>query len=81
MKRALLALIRMYQLTISVLLGPRCRFYPTCSSYSSQAIDTHGVNKGLRMSLARIGKCHPFHSGGYDPVPNDPQLTAVEKGT
>ena len=80
MKRSLLALIRIYQLVISVFLGPSCRFYPTCSSYSSQAIDTHGVLKGLRMSAFRIGKCHPFHPGGYDPVPDDPRLDAVEEG-
>ena len=80
MKRALLALIRMYQLTISALIGPHCRFHPTCSTYSFQAIDAHGVSKGLRMSVVRICKCHPFHPGGCDPVPNDPQLTAVEKG-
>ena len=80
MKRALLAIIRIYQLTISVLLGPHCRFHPTCSSYSFHAIDRHGVSRGLQMSAIRIGKCHPFHPGGCDPVPDDSQLTAVEKG-
>ena len=82
MKRSLLALIRIYQLTISVFLGPNCRFYPSCSAYSFQAIDAHGVTKGLRMSAVRIGKCHPLHPGGYDPVPNDPRLNAnaVEEG-
>jgi putative membrane protein insertion efficiency factor len=79
MKRTLLAIIRIYQLTISVFLGPHCRFYPNCSSYSSKAIDTHGPIKGLRLSAIRIGKCHPFHPGGYDPVPNDPRLNAVEE--
>ena len=80
MKRALLALIRIYQLTISVLLGPHCRFHPTCSTYSFEAIDAHGVNKGLRLALVRIGKCHPFHPGGCDLVPDNEKLTAVEKG-
>jgi len=80
MKKALLAIIRLYQLTISVFLGPHCRFYPSCSSYSSEAIETHGVIKGLGLSAIRLGKCHPIHPGGYDPVPGDPKLHAVEEG-
>ncbi|MDA9679965.1 membrane protein insertion efficiency factor YidD [Gammaproteobacteria bacterium] len=79
MKRLLLTTIRVYQLTLSVFFGPRCRFYPNCSTYSSQAIDDHGVIKGLRISAIRILKCHPFHPGGYDPVPSDLQFNAVEK--
>ena len=81
MKRALLSLIRFYQLTISVFLGPRCRFLPTCSAYSTEAIETHGVIKGLRMTAVRVGKCHPFHPGGYDPVPIDQQSSTVDQGT
>lgn len=68
MKTLLLYLIRGYQKLISPLFPPHCRFYPTCSEYGFQAIETHGVFKGLWLALIRIGKCHPFHSGGYDPV-------------
>ena len=69
MKATLLAIIRLYQLTISVFLGPRCRFQPTCSNYSLEAIAAYGIIKGLGMTISRISKCHPFHQGGYDPVP------------
>jgi len=62
-------LIRGYQLGISPLLGPRCRFYPTCSEYALEALATHGLFKGCRLALARILRCHPWHPGGADPVP------------
>ena len=68
MKTALLNLIRFYQKVISPLLTPHCRFYPTCSHYSYESINKHGFFKGLYLSILRIGKCHPFHIGGYDPV-------------
>lgn len=61
--------ILFYQKWISPIKPPSCRFYPTCSSYSLQAIDKYGSLKGLWLTLRRIGKCHPFHPGGYDPVP------------
>ncbi|MCL4410485.1 MAG: membrane protein insertion efficiency factor YidD [Firmicutes bacterium] len=64
-----IALIRVYQLVISPLLGPRCRFYPTCSEYTIQAIRLHGVVKGSALAARRIAKCHPGHPGGIDPVP------------
>ena len=64
-----IAIIRGYQLCISPMLGPHCRFSPTCSQYAIEAIQTHGVVKGLYLSAKRISKCHPFHSGGHDPVP------------
>lgn len=64
-----IALIRVYQLVISPLLGPRCRFYPTCSTYAIQAIQLHGVIKGSALAAKRIVKCHPGHPGGIDPVP------------
>ena len=69
MKAVLTALIRLYQLTLSPLLGPRCRFHPSCSHYMQEAISTHGVLRGLWLGLCRLGRCHPFHPGGYDPVP------------
>lgn len=77
MKRLVLHLIRLYQLCLSSLLGPRCRFYPTCSHYTIEAIDQYGLWQGSKLGLTRICKCHPFHSGGYDPVPlnaNNPAL-------
>lgn len=64
-----LLIIRFYQRAISPLLGKNCRFYPTCSSYTYEAIETHGVVKGIFLGIKRIIKCHPFHPGGYDPVP------------
>jgi hypothetical protein len=63
-------LLRAYQLAISPLLGHHCRFEPTCSRYSLDALNTHGVIKGLWLCLRRLLKCHPFHPGGFDPVPN-----------
>ncbi|BAE86847.1 MULTISPECIES: membrane protein insertion efficiency factor YidD [Desulfitobacterium] len=68
MKRLLIGMIRIYQRYISPLKRPSCRFYPTCSEYSIQAIQKYGVVKGCWKSLVRILKCHPFHPGGYDPV-------------
>ena len=69
MKRLLLALIAGYRLLLSPLLGPNCRFYPTCSAYAAEAIDTHGVLRGTWLAVKRISKCHPWHPGGVDPVP------------
>ena len=69
MKRLLLALISGYRLILSPLLGPNCRFYPTCSAYAAEAIETHGALRGAWLALKRISKCHPWHPGGFDPVP------------
>jgi putative membrane protein insertion efficiency factor len=66
MKTALKLLIKLYQLALSPLLGPCCRFYPTCSHYALQALDKHGVLKGLFLILKRLIKCHPWHPGGID---------------
>lgn len=70
MKRLALNLIRLYQVTLSAVLGPRCRFYPSCSHYAAEAIDKHGLIKGIALSVKRVCKCHPFHPGGVDPVPD-----------
>ena len=67
-KKALLALINIYQ-KFSRLKPPVCRFYPTCSEYTKQAIIKYGVLKGCWLGLKRIARCHPFNPGGYDPVP------------
>ncbi len=69
MKTIFLALIRFYRKFISPMFGRRCRFLPTCSDYAYQSISKHGALKGLYLSIRRILKCHPFHEGGYDPVP------------
>ncbi len=66
---ALLMLIRGYQLFISPLIGPRCRFYPTCSHYALEALRVHGLRRGGWLALRRIFRCHPWHPGGVDPVP------------
>jgi len=62
-------LIRLYQRGISPLLGPRCRFYPSCSQYALEALDTHGLLRGLWLALRRLARCHPLNPGGFDPVP------------
>ena len=67
-KKILLFLIKIYQKIISPIFGKRCRFYPTCSEYSKQAITKYGAIKGTYLSIKRILKCHPFHKGGYDPL-------------
>lgn len=69
MKRLFIGLIKFYQRYISPIKGPTCRFYPTCSTYSIQAIERFGAFKGLIMAIVRISKCHPFHAGGVDLVP------------
>jgi putative membrane protein insertion efficiency factor len=68
-RRPFVAAIRLYQRFISPLLPPSCRFHPTCSEYARQAIARHGVIKGIALGAIRILKCHPFHPGGFDPVP------------
>ena len=67
--RGLLSLIAAYRLLLSPLLGGRCRFYPTCSRYAMDAVTEWGAMRGLFMAGKRFFKCHPFHPGGYDPVP------------
>jgi len=69
MKILALFLIRAYQATLSPLLGDHCRFHPTCSDYASQAIAKHGLARGSFLGLRRILRCHPFHKGGFDPIP------------
>ncbi|MCA9969760.1 MAG: membrane protein insertion efficiency factor YidD [Anaerolineales bacterium] len=69
MKRLLLIVIRFYQKAISPLFPPSCRFTPTCSHYGYEAIEKYGVFKGGWLAIKRIGRCHPFNPGGYDPVP------------
>jgi putative membrane protein insertion efficiency factor len=70
MRFVLKILIRGYQLAISPLLGPRCRFYPSCSQYALEAIESHGAPHGVWLAIKRISRCHPWNEGGFDPVPD-----------
>ncbi len=65
----LVALVRTYQLFISPLLPPACRYYPSCSVYAIEALEKHGARRGGWLAVKRIGRCHPFRPGGFDPVP------------
>ena len=69
MKAIALLLIRAYQTALSPILGTHCRFYPSCSSYTREAIEKYGVARGTALGLRRLLRCHPFHEGGIDPVP------------
>ncbi|MFM8465033.1 MAG: membrane protein insertion efficiency factor YidD [Burkholderiaceae bacterium] len=69
MKRVLLALLRAYKVCISPFLGQNCRFFPSCSDYAREAIASHGVVRGCALAGRRLCKCHPWHGGGFDPVP------------
>ena len=69
MKRLLLVLLRAYQLIVSPMLGQNCRYYPSCSHYAMEAIRVHGAARGGWLGLKRLGRCHPWQAGGFDPVP------------
>jgi putative membrane protein insertion efficiency factor len=69
MRWVLIALVRGYQVALSPLLPAACRYYPTCSAYAVEALEKHGAWRGSWLAMKRIGRCHPFHPGGFDPVP------------
>ena len=69
MKTLLLALIRGYQYLLRPMFGNTCRFYPSCSDYAREAIVRHGALRGAWLAVKRVGRCHPYHPGGFDPVP------------
>jgi len=74
MRRLLLAGLRAYRFFLSPMLGNQCRFAPTCSCYAMEAIERHGAVRGSWLTLRRLGRCHPWNAGGWDPVP---ELTAA----
>jgi putative membrane protein insertion efficiency factor len=76
MRRFVLGVIRTYRYAVSPLLGQRCRFYPTCSEYAMTSIERFGLTRGSWMTLRRVLRCHPFHAGGFDPVPNRDQCSS-----
>ena len=78
MKRLLLAALRVYQTVLSPWLGNQCRFYPTCSEYARQAVEAHGSLRGSGLAVKRLCKCHPWHPGGFDPVPLPDEPTSVQ---
>jgi putative membrane protein insertion efficiency factor len=69
MKRLALGMIQFYRKAISPWLPPACRYHPTCSAYALEAIERYGLSKGAVLAVKRLLRCHPFHAGGYDPVP------------
>ncbi|MEN8233407.1 MAG: membrane protein insertion efficiency factor YidD [Actinomycetota bacterium] len=71
--RLLMGGVRLYQKALSPVLGGNCRYYPSCSEYGYDAIRLHGAARGSWMAVKRIGRCHPFHEGGFDPVPEPDQ--------
>ena len=78
----LLAMIRGYRRWLSPMLGTNCRYHPTCSRYTYEAIEIHGAVKGSWLGVRRIGRCHPFHEGGFDPVPgSDGALSRPPQGS
>jgi putative membrane protein insertion efficiency factor len=80
MRRVLTSLIRLYQYCLSPLLGSNCRFYPSCSCYAHEALTVHGALRGSWLSARRILRCHPWHPGGYDPVPPPDSLNPLSHG-
>lgn len=69
MKKLLVLFVRVYRLAISPLMGRNCRFHPSCSEYAIEALEKHGSCKGSWLAAKRVSRCHPWHPGGYDPVP------------
>ncbi|MFM8566522.1 MAG: membrane protein insertion efficiency factor YidD [Gemmatimonadota bacterium] len=80
MRVLFVAVVRAYQLFLSPLLPPSCRYHPTCSQYAIEALEGHGAWRGGWLALRRIARCHPFRAGGFDPVPPPPPATSRRDG-
>jgi uncharacterized protein len=80
MRVILKGLIRLYRYFISPMLGPNCRFYPSCSCYAEEAIEHHGIVRGSYLAARRLLRCHPWHPGGYDPVPPSHSIKPASHG-
>lgn len=74
MRRVLIGIIKLYRYLLSPFVGQHCRFTPTCSEYATEAIELHGALKGSWLTLRRLSRCHPFHTGGFDPVPDNKEV-------
>lgn len=74
MRRFLIGFIKVYRYVLSPFVGQHCRFTPTCSEYATEAIELHGALKGSWLTLRRLSRCHPFHTGGFDPVPDNKEV-------
>lgn len=79
MRQILIALIKLYRYAISPYLAPSCRYTPTCSSYAIEAIERHGIFRGSWLAMRRVSRCHPWHEAGYDPVPENNDLTVTRE--
>ncbi|WP_455209341.1 membrane protein insertion efficiency factor YidD [Kaarinaea lacus] len=71
MQKFVITIIKGYQYLLSPFLGSHCRYYPSCSCYAVSAVKEHGTWRGLSLAIRRVSRCHPWHEGGYDPVPTD----------
>lgn len=78
MRKLITGCIKGYQLLVSPFIGNNCRFYPSCSCYAEESVGQYGVLKGGYLTLRRLIKCHPYHAGGYDPVPEPEQKTELK---
>lgn len=79
MRTFLIFLIRVYRYLISPVMGPHCRYYPTCSCYAQTAVERHGAIRGSWLAIKRISRCHPWHPGGVDPVPEPNEKLTTSK--